>query len=186
MGSKHADRLLSSASRTLLPLRTTKSSPLRNTWVTSGPKSIWFQYQRDNRQKRGGGQQVLSIDQEMAEHRYQNEPTDNVTPEVLFNRRWAMMILDNVYALLTKEYEDRGKSEHFQVLSGYLSWNDSDRPQAEAAAGLGMTEPAFRAAVVRIRKRYRNLLREQVADTVISENQVESELTELMQALRAA
>ena len=150
---------------------TQEKGKLRSFLLGSLKNFLASQYQRDNRQKRGGGQQVLSIDQEMAEHRYQNEPVDNMTPEVLFDRRWAMTILDNVYAVLTREDEDRGKSEQFEVLSSYLSWNDSDRPQAEAAAELGMSEPAFRAAVVRIRRRFRKLLREQVADTVISEDQ---------------
>ena len=63
---------------------------LRSFLLGSLKNFLASQYQRDNRQKRGGGQHVLSIDQEMAEHRYQNEPSDNMTPEVLFDRRWAM------------------------------------------------------------------------------------------------
>ena len=72
------------------------------------------------------------------------------------------------------------------MLSGYLACNDHDRPQAEAAAELEMTEQAFSAAVVRIRQGYRKLLREQISDTVASEEEVEPELSALMQALRAA
>lgn len=173
-------------SRESLSTAAKEKGKLRSFLLGSLKNFLAGQYQRENRQKRGGGTQILSIDQELAEHRYQNEPHDDLSPEVLFDRRWAMTILDNVYASLEKEYADRDKQAHFKVLSGYLSWNDHDRPQAEAAAELEMTEPAFRAAVVRIRKRYRKLLREQISDTVVSEKEVEPELTELMQALRAA
>ena len=173
-----AKKSLSAAAREKGKLRSFLLGALKNFMVD--------EYRKQNRQKRGGGLQVLSIDQELAENRYQNEPVDSLTPESIFDRRWAMTILDRVQGDLQKEYDERGKSHHFAVLGEYIAWNDTSRPQEEAARELEMSEPAFRSAVVRVRKKYRKLLRLHVADTVSCEEEVDQELTELMETLRSA
>ena len=139
------------------------------------------EWNRARAQKRGGGAVVVSLDESDAEGRYLHEPADITDATQLFERRWALTLLDNVLERLQREMNDSGKASHFTALKGALTGEPLAFP--EAAGQLGMTEGAVRVAVHRLRERYRELLRAAVADTVESDADVEAELRHLFGAL---
>lgn len=135
-------------------------------------------------QKRGNGQIILSIDAEIAEHRYGNEPVDSLTPEKLFERRWALTILDNALDELRAEYVQQKKGELFDALSGFLTGRDGAASYAEVASTLTMREDAVKMAAHRLRKRFRNLLCRHITATVESPEEVDEEIQWMMGAFR--
>lgn len=108
------------------------------------------------------------------------EPADNVTPEVIFDRQWAMTLLEQVLRKLRKRYEEKGQGELFQRLKHLVSVGETGDSHAEIAADLRMTETAVKVAAHRLRKRYGALLREMVADTLLEDEEVEVEIGLLM------
>ena len=140
---------------------------LANEWVRLGT------------QKRGGGQTLISLDAESAESRYRLEPADTMTPEKIFERRWAMTLLDQVLLILQREYGMAGRKEFFERLKFSLTGERSALSYAELAAQLGMTEGALKAAAHRLRGRYREILCAEIAHTVSSPEEVEDELRHL-------
>jgi len=138
---------------------------------------------RARAQKRGGDRQVVSIDAGEAEGRYVREPGHDLTPERLFQRAWALTLLDAVLARLRTEYERGGKGEVFQRLKEVLTFGPDSMPYATIAAELEMTEGALQVAVHRLRRRYGDLLREEIAATVSQPEEVEDEIRELFAAL---
>jgi RNA polymerase sigma factor (sigma-70 family) len=132
--------------------------------------------------KRGGGQ-VFSLDLEDAEKLYGREPADLMTPEKLYEYRWALALLDLVYGRLRDEYEAEGKADGFAQLKFCLTGERSALPYADLAERLGVPESSIKTRVHRLRLRYRELLREAVADTVASPQEVEEELRYLFRAL---
>jgi RNA polymerase sigma-70 factor (ECF subfamily) len=139
------------------------------------------EFDRATAAKRGGGQLVLSLDFPDAERRYGAEPADNRTPEQLFERRWALTLLDRTLAELQAEYAATGNGPLFERLKESLT---GDGPAyALVAAELAMTEGAVKIAAHRLRQRYRERLRETIADTVDSPDEVEDEIRSLFAAL---
>jgi RNA polymerase sigma factor (sigma-70 family) len=134
---------------------------------------------RANAQKRGGGREVLSLDAQEAEQRYRLEPVNERSPEKIFEQRWAMTLLDQVLARLGQEFTDAGKRELFERLQGFLVAGTGEGTYAEVAQEVGMTEEAVKKAVQRMRRRYHQLFREEVAHTVAGPNEVEEELRNL-------
>ncbi len=128
--------------------------------------------------KRGRGQRQLSLDFPDAERRYLIEPIDDRTPVQLFERRWALTLLDRILEELRKEYVIAGAAVLFDRLKDSLTGDGA--AHAEVAADLGMTEGAVKVAAHRLRKRYRERLREAVADTA---DDVDEEIRELFRAL---
>jgi RNA polymerase sigma factor (sigma-70 family) len=116
------------------------------------------QREKERALKRGGGVKTLSFDAGEAESRYGLEPVDRRTPEDVFNRRWALTVLDAVMARLQQEHVERGQGQVFQLLKGALT-GDAAEGYAALAARLGTSEGALRVAAHRMRKRYRELLR---------------------------
>jgi RNA polymerase sigma-70 factor (ECF subfamily) len=139
---------------------------------------------RARAQKRGGGQRPLSLDWADAEGRYQVEPADAITPEKLFQRRWALTLLEQVFARLKEDHAARGKGRVFDRLRGFLV-GEQGGSYREAAADLGMTEGAVKVAVHRLRQQYRDLLREEIGRTVDSPEQIDEEVRELFAAVGA-
>jgi RNA polymerase sigma factor (sigma-70 family) len=139
--------------------------------------SKWRRHARA--EKRGGGQAQISIDQQAAEQRYQLEPSHDLTPEILYDRHWAMTLMQHSRQRLAMEYANRGKSELFDALDGSLSPNQPDRPHAEVAARFGMSEDNVRQNASRMRKRYKEILTEEITQTVHSQDEVASELIHL-------
>ena len=109
------------------------------------------------------------------EERYQREPAHDETPERIFERRWALAVLDRVVERLRDEFIVQGRPEHFERLKVFLLAH-SDPPYAELARVMNTSEGALKVAIHRLRKRYRELFRQEIADTVADPAEVESEL----------
>ena len=127
---------------------------------------------------------MLSVDATTAEGRYLTEPVDHVTPENLYERRWAAALLERVLTRLREELSAAGKRELFDALKGFISDETSLKSYREVAIPLGMTEGAVRVTAHRLRERYRELLRLEVANTVAGPSEVDEELRHLIAVLR--
>jgi DNA-directed RNA polymerase specialized sigma24 family protein len=136
-----------------------------------------------NRLKRGGGVQHLSLDWESAEDHYHLEPADTANPERAFDREWALALLERVITRLRDECAAEGKAALFEQAKGFLMVGEAVIPYAEAAKELGVEEGAMRVAVHRLRKEYRRILRDEIAQTLSDVSQVEEELRSLQAAL---
>lgn len=133
--------------------------------------------------KRGAGVQVLSLDQSLAESRFALEPKDEQSPDRLFERSWALNLLENTFVLLRKEFEDAGRVHVFDRLERIILKDDCAEDYRTVALGLQMTETAVKVAVHRARKRFREILRGLVASTVTEPLEVDAELRHLLKVL---
>ncbi len=144
------------------------------------------EWKHAQRAKRGGGATFLSLDAEQIESRYALEPTSAVTPERAYAKRWAITLLDQVLALLREEYARAGKDRLFDELA-WLLWGKDTSSNAGSCAAvgqrLGMTEGAVRVALHRLRKRYGELLRTEVAQTVTTPTEGDEELKYLLEVV---
>jgi RNA polymerase sigma-70 factor (ECF subfamily) len=129
---------------------------------------------RQRAQKRGGGA-VVPLEFSSGEERYQREPAHDETPERIFERRWALSVLDRVVERLRDEFVQHGRPEHFERLKVFLL-GKSEAPYATLAREMNTSEGALKVAIHRLRKRYRELFRLEIADTVADPAEVESEL----------
>ena len=136
-------------------------------------------------QKRGGPLPALSLDEEAAEQRYRLEPVDQMTPETLFERGWALALLSDTLQHLEQEYARDGKTAWMQALRPALTADRATINYRQIAGQLDVTETAARVAVHRLRQRYRRLIQAEVAHTVTSPDQVEDEMRHLFQILAA-
>jgi RNA polymerase sigma-70 factor (ECF subfamily) len=137
------------------------------------------EWRRRRAGKRGGGRLPLSLDFPSGESRYNQEPSHDLTPEKIYERRWALVLLDSALSKLRDEYAAGGKTVLFDRLSGFLG-GKGKAPYHEVAADLGMTEEAVKVAVHRLRRRCRHHLRAEVAETVARPEDVDEELQHLM------
>jgi RNA polymerase sigma-70 factor (ECF subfamily) len=129
--------------------------------------------------KRGSGIAPISIDERDAEGRYLTEPAETVTPELLFERRWATTLFERALDGLRNHFEARGKLDTFETMQPFLAKDGSGQSHAQAATTLGMNESAFGVAVFRMRKRFRVLLEEAIRDTLAHEGEFNDELNHL-------
>lgn len=146
----------------------------------------FLSHERDRERaiKRGGGKPNLSLDMEDAEGRYKLEPVDDLTPDALYEKRWALTIFDRAMKTLREEFSVQGKAETFAKLSRFLT-DAGPRPSyKEVAAMLGTTEPAVKMAIRRMRQRLGAILREEVSHTVQSEDEIDDELRQLIEIVR--
>ena len=134
-------------------------------------------------QKRGGGQVMIPIDIKSAENSGGFEPADNLTAEKIFERRWALTLLEQVLRRLRAEYVRDDREKLFEQLKPTLTEVSRSVRYTEIAARLGTSEGAVKVAVHRLRQRYRELLRAEIADTVASPGEVEDEIRNLFAAL---
>ena len=142
------------------------------------------EWRKENAQKRGGGAPNLSLDAEDAERRYRIEPAGSeLSPEELYDRRWARAVLEQVLATLKKEFRRSGKSERFEVLKGQLLSEPEPGEYEACAETLGLEPSALRTQIYRMRNRFGLLLREQIEQTVAEPSQVDEEISYLLQAL---
>jgi len=144
------------------------------------------EWKKEHRQKRGGGQTILSLNDDSAEDRYRLEPVEKKTPENLFERNWALSLLDGVLAKLEEEYSRGGKAEWMHVMRPALTSDRGSINYAEIAGKLAMTETAARVAVHRLRQQYRRLLHAEVAHTVAAPEEVDEEIRHLFKVLTEA
>ncbi|MGO4884358.1 MAG: RNA polymerase sigma factor [Bryobacteraceae bacterium] len=136
---------------------------------------------RHRAHKRGGGV-LVPLGFSSGEERYQREPAHDETPERIFERRWALSMLDRVVERLRNEFVQHGRPEHFERLKVFLL-GQSDAPYAGLAREMNTSEGALKVAIHRLRKRYRDLFRQEIADTVADPAAVESELRYLAAVL---
>ena len=135
--------------------------------------------------KRGKGQRLIPLEELRADERIEIEPADPVTAEVIYERRWALAILESVLRRLKDEYRVAENSSLFDSLKELLPDEPGAPSQAEIAARMGMTENAVRQAFYRFRQRYQALLREEIANTVATPGDIEDELRHLITVLEA-
>jgi len=140
---------------------------------------------RAQAQRRGGGLPALSLDTTATEMRYALEPADAVTPEVLFDRHWAFMVVERTLEALRQEQARRGDGLTFRELEGFLPQGQGSASRAELAAKYGISVNAVDVAIHRLRRRFGALLRLQLAQTVASETEVDEEIRYLISVLNA-
>jgi RNA polymerase sigma factor (sigma-70 family) len=131
-------------------------------------------------QKRGGGQSPLPLDFTGEETHLSFQPADNITPEILFERRWATTLLQQALARLRQEYTVQGKESLFEKLKTTLTEGSSSVAYSTLAASLNLSEAAVKMAVHRLRQRYRECLRAEIAQTVATTDEIEDELRYVM------
>ncbi len=138
------------------------------------------EWRKEQTLKRGGGTIIVPLEPGSGEACYGLEPATPATPEQLYERRWAMALLDEVFNRLGEELRQAGKADQLAMMKPCLVGDPAALPYAELAAKLGMSEGAVKVAVHRLRQRYRQLLHEEVAQTVASSDEVEEELRHLI------
>jgi len=140
------------------------------------------EWDRARAQKRGRGR-IISLDASLAEERFAREPADTLTPEKLFERKWALTLLESVVLKLQGEYESADKGALFTALKFGIAGEQREVSYAELSSQLGLSAPALRVTIHRLRRRYRQLLRDEIARTVASEAEVDGEIRHLFAAL---
>jgi RNA polymerase sigma factor (sigma-70 family) len=140
------------------------------------------EHDKSQARKRGGGEKPIALDGLTAEQRYALEPAEQLSADKLFERRWALTLLEKVLSRLREE-QVAGKLEAFEQLKEFLLAGGRGTPYAELAARLGVSEGAVKVAVHRLRQRYRELLEEEIANTVASPEEVEEERRYLLSVL---
>jgi len=155
----------------------------RSFLLTAVKRFIADEWDKAQAQKRGGGATLLPLEFGTAETKLSREPADEVTPEHSFERRWVLTLLDEVVKRLRADYENEGNGRLFTELHPCLVGDRTTLPYAELAGKLSLSESAVKSAVHRLRQRYRKLLRDEIAQTVGSEQEVEDELKHLFSVL---
>src|SRR5438093_4742661 len=135
--------------------------------------------------KRGKGQRLIPLEELRADERVDMEPPDPMTAEMIYERRWALTVLERVLSRLKDEYLAAGNAILFDALKQLLPDEPGSPSQAEIAARLGMTENASRQAFYRFRQRYQSILREEIANTVATPVDIEDELRHLIAVIEA-
>ena len=151
--------------------------------LTAMQRFLCDEWDRMRAQKRGGGAAHVPVQLDDAESRYGCDPADDCTPEQIYERQWAMTLLDTVLQRLRAEYESQGDGKLFGELHACLVGNKESLPYAELGARLEITEGAVKVAVHRLRKRYRKLLRTEIAQTLAVDENVDEELHYLFAVL---
>ncbi len=150
--------------------------------LTACERFLINEWQKDNAVKRGGGRKTLSLDFDAVEARYSLEPQDRLTAEVVFERQWVIALIDSVLAQLRQEYVERNQAKHFDWLKPFLT-GTGHQTYAAVAETINSTEAAVKIAVHRLRKRYRDQIRSEIAQTVASADDVEDEIRRLFEVL---
>ena len=141
------------------------------------------EYHRSQTAKRGGRYAFVSWDETEAEAHYRNESASEASPDNLYEHAWALTLLEKVTRALQQEYTRDGKAQVFDALQIFLSGEKSELTYVEIGAGLGMSESAVKMAVMRLRRRYGELLRAEIAHTLTSPARIDEELRHLLAAL---
>jgi len=155
----------------------------RSYLLTAVNRFIAKQWNKSNTLKRGGGVATLSLDFSWGDSRLEHEPAIQETPEHAFDRQWAIQLLELVHDRLQKEYIDSGKQRQYENLKPFLVAADHTESQDAVAQRLGMTSGAFRTAVYRLRRRFRQLVLNEIAHTVSELDEVDDEVQRLFAAL---
>jgi RNA polymerase sigma-70 factor (ECF subfamily) len=138
---------------------------------------------RRTRQKRGGAIEMLSLNAAEAEERYCLEPIDQQSPEVLFEKRWAETVVARAVANLRKEFESKGQRERFVRLKPFLMCEAATELYRDTAASLGLSENGVKTQVRRMRLRFRDILRQELARTVADPSEIDEEIRYMLSCL---
>ena len=138
------------------------------------------EWDKSQSQKRGGGVTLLSFDAEMAEKNYHLEPVDHLDPQTLFERRWVSTLFTRVLDRLEQEHRDTGRSELFDTLKNFLTGERDDTSYATAARRLNLTENAVKQAAHRLRRRYREIFRDEIAQTLADPGELDDEVRHIL------
>lgn len=160
-----------------------KRGRFRSFLLASLKHFLQHEWEKARAQRRGGGRAILSLDAAEGESRYLLEPAQSANAERLFDRRWALTLLERVVERLRADYAASGKAELFDALKPALAGEQAGGSCASLAASLGMTEGAVKVAIHRLRQRYGALLREEISHTLASPDDVEGELRHLFDVL---
>ena len=140
------------------------------------------EWARQHAAKRGGFAPIVPIDPELAECRFAAEPSHNTAPDVVFDRQWATALLERTMKQLQEEYVESGRAKLFDYLRNSLARDESALAYAEIGVQLNLTEAAVKMAAHRLRNRYREILQQQIAETVSSQEEIEDEIRHLFAA----
>ncbi len=162
-----------------------KRGKFRSFLLTAFKHFLAKEHDRANAQKRGGGRHILPLDFQAGEHRYHLEPADQATADTIYERRWALTLLEQALTQLRLEFTGAGKQQLFEKLKGTLTGDGSAEPYAQIAVELAMSEQAVKVAVHRLRQRYKELLRAEIAQTVATTEEIDDELRDLFSAVRS-
>ncbi len=143
------------------------------------------QYDRSMAAKRGGGRMIISLDDETIENKYAYEPSTDLSPDKLYEQRWALAVMEQALEALRSELARAGKDEHFRLMKDFLSREPVAGEYRRVGEALGMSDGAVAVAVHRLRQRYRELVRQTVAQTVASPAEIDDEMRHLLSLLRA-
>jgi len=141
------------------------------------------QWEKAKAQKRGGGRAPIPLDFESADSSLRIEPASELTAEQIYDQQWAIALLGQILERLKSEFDRAGKSRLFEELKGFLIGDHAGTTYAQVAAKLNMTESAAKKAGSRLRRRYRELLRAEIAQTVAGPDEVEDEMRNLFATL---
>ncbi|MBK8091505.1 MAG: sigma-70 family RNA polymerase sigma factor [Verrucomicrobiaceae bacterium] len=156
---------------------------LRSYLLAAAKNHLSSEHRKEHRLKRGGDAVMLSFDAVDAEARCLiPEPMDDMTPDKVFERQWAITIMETVVSQLAARYAEKEQTDLFTALKPFINADDAAAPQSEIARKLGMTDQAFRVAVHRLRQRYAEVLRQTVKSTLGSGEDVEAEIARMMSA----
>jgi RNA polymerase sigma-70 factor (ECF subfamily) len=155
----------------------------RNFLMASAKHFLANEWDKRQRIKRGGSAEVFSLDAKTEEERYLLEPMDKLSPERIFERRWAEAVIEQVVNKMKSDLEEIGQGERFQILQEFLMGERENSSYAEAGARLGMSVSAVTSAIHRLRARFRELFRAEIANTVGDQSEIDSEIRYLFNAL---
>jgi len=160
-----------------------QSGGFRSFLLTALSRFLFNEHDRKTAAKRGGGCEFISLDHELAEGRFASEPNTQDSPEKGFDRRWALALLDAALTRLSKETSEAGRAQSFKLLSPFLSRDAEAGEYANIAKELGMSVGALGVAVHRLRQRYGEIVRQEVAMTMASAVDVDQEIRYLFAAV---
>lgn len=156
---------------------------LRSYLLTSATNHLASEWRKQHRLKRGGAAVILSIDANIAEmHCLIPESVNDLSPDRVFERQWAITVMERVVCMLEERYEQKGQKEIFHALKPFINLTEIPAAQGDVAQQLGITNQALRVALHRLRQRYAEQLRETVRATLGSNESVETEISHLMRA----
>ncbi len=168
-----------------LPSQSDSNKRLRSYLLTALKHFLIDDFRRQSSLKRGGNNQPMSLDQTQ-ESIELSVPSNSVSPDVAFDRQWALHLIENTLKSVEREYQENGKSHLFEAMKPHLSCHAARQPYKELAEKLGMKAGSVRIAVYRLRQRFAAVMRAQIAATVSSPDEAEAELCHLMTVFRAA
>jgi RNA polymerase sigma factor (sigma-70 family) len=155
----------------------------RSFLLTAFKHFIANEYDREHARKRGGGQVLIPLQTDDAEARYIAEPVDDLTPEALFERQWALAVMDRAMLGLREDLLKSGKETMFELLKGLLMGEKDEGGYSGIAQALGMSEGALKVTVHRLRRKFRDRVRAEIAATVSDDAEIEEELRYLIAIL---